>query len=326
MHAAYVEELGSPDKIHYGMLPIPEIRPDEILVRAEAMAVNHVDRFVRSGAYQTRRRFPFVIGRDLVGTVVAVGGDVTGLAIADRVWSNSLGYDGRQGSFSEYVAVPQDRAYRLPAGVDTYDAVSVLHTMATAYLGICRYGGVGDGDTVFVGGAGGGVGSAAVQLAAARGARVLASASRDDFDWVRSCGADEVVDCHDSSTVEALRERLPSGFDLYWDCSGHHDFVRTVPLMALRGQIIVAAGIASADQLPTGALYTHDIRIQGFAISNASIEDLRTAAEFINASFIGRGVQTRIGRYLALKEAAEAHRLLETESTSALGGKIIVYP
>ncbi|PRZ41008.1 NADPH:quinone reductase-like Zn-dependent oxidoreductase [Antricoccus suffuscus] len=326
MRAAYIERFGGPDSIRYGALPVPAIGPREVLVSAEAMAVNHVDRFVRSAAYRTPVTFPFVIGRDLVGTITAVGADVTQFGTGDRVWCNSLGYAGRQGSFSEYVGVPEDRAYPLPDGIDPVEAVSVLHTLATAYLGLCREGSIATGDTVFIGGAGGGVGSSAVQLAAERGARVLASAAPDDFEWVRSCGADEVFDYHNDAIADLLHERNPSGFDLYWDCSGHHDFVHTIPLMAMRGCIIVAAGLSSADPVPTGALYTHDLSLRGFAISNASVEDLRAAAEFINTSFRTRGVNTRIGRILPLKDAAEAHRLLETESTRALGGKIVIRP
>lgn len=326
MHAAYISELGTPDNIRYGTLPVPDIGPGDVLVRAEAMAVNHVDRFVRSGAYRTRITFPFVIGRDLVGTITETGDEVTQFAIGDRVWSNSLGYDGRQGSFSEYVAVPHDCLYPLPDGVDPAEAVSVLHTTGTAYLGICREGAIGAADTVFIGGAGGGVGSAAVQLAVERGARVFASASPADFGWVRSCGASAVVDYHSDMIAQRLREYAPSGFDLYWDCSGHHDFAATVPLMAMRGRIIVAAGPSSTDRVPTGAMYTHDISIRGFAISNAPAGDLRAAAEQINTMLRAHHIKTRIGRRLALRDAAAAHRLLESESARSLGGRIVIQP
>ena len=325
MQAAYIERLGGPDQIRVGTLPDPVAGPHDVLVRAEAMAVNHVDRFVRSGAYRTRVEFPFVIGRDVVGTVVETGSRVTRFAAGERVWSNSLGYAGRQGSFSELVAVPQDRAYHLPDGVDPPHAVSVLHTMGTAYLGLVREGGL-TGGTVFIGGAGGGVGSAAVQLAVAQGARVIASASPDDFDWVRSCGAQEVLDYHDDSLFGSLVECAPSGVDIYWDCSGHHDFEATVPVMAMRGRIIVAAGITSNNEVPTGALYTHDLSIRGFAISNASVHDLGLAAERINAMLRGGKARARIGRDLPLADAADAHRLLESQSARALGGKVVIHP
>lgn len=201
----------------------------------------------------------------------------------------------------------------------------MLHTMGTAYLGICREGGIGYCNTVFIGGAGGGVGSAAVQLAVERGARVLASASPNDFDWVRSCGAQEVFDYHDDALSGELRERRSAGFDLYWDCSGHQDLAETVAVMALGGRIIASAGISSSDRVPTGAMYTHDISIRGFAISNASLDDLGAAAEQINTMLRARRIKSRVGRNLPLADAAAAHRLLESGSLRGLRGRIVIH-
>lgn len=93
-------------------MPVPG--PADVLVRVDALAVNHVDTFVRSGAYRTETPFPFIIGRDLAGTVTATGPDVSGFRPGDRVWSNSLGHDGRQGSFAQWASVPVERLYRLP--------------------------------------------------------------------------------------------------------------------------------------------------------------------------------------------------------------------
>lgn len=91
MAAAYITELGPVGAIEVGRLPVPSPGPGEVLVRTEALAVNHVDTFVRSGAYRTTVRFPFIIGRDLVGTVVGPVAPGAGFSVADRVWCNSLG-------------------------------------------------------------------------------------------------------------------------------------------------------------------------------------------------------------------------------------------
>jgi NADPH:quinone reductase-like Zn-dependent oxidoreductase len=178
--AAYITARGSADHIQIGALPTPAVGPTDVIVRARSCAVNHVDTYVRSGAYPTPTPFPFVIGRDVVGTVAAVGSGVAGFAVGDDVWCNSLGHGGRQGSFATHVVVPVDRLYPLPAGVDPDGAVVAAHPGATAYLGLVREAGLVPGETVVVAGAGGGVGSAAVQLAAMSGARVLATASGDD--------------------------------------------------------------------------------------------------------------------------------------------------
>lgn len=132
-----------------------------MLVRVAAVAVNPVDTFVRSGAYRTPIPFPFVVGRDLVGTVVAYGSEAAGFALGDRVWCNSLGHDGRQGAAAQYAIVASDRLYRLPQGIDPLTAVAVAHPAATAYLGLTVHAGLVPGETIYIAGGGGHVGSAA---------------------------------------------------------------------------------------------------------------------------------------------------------------------
>jgi 2-desacetyl-2-hydroxyethyl bacteriochlorophyllide A dehydrogenase len=301
MRAAFITEHGSPDVIRYGELPVPAPGPTDVLVRVEAVAVNHVDTFVRSGVWSTSTPFPFVIGRDLVGTVVE--SPVDEFTLADRVWCNSLGHHGRQGSFAEYAVVPRDRLYHLPAGVEALEAVPVLHTAATAYVALFRVGGLAAGETVLVLGAAGGVGSALVQLATAAGARVVATSSPDDFDWCLSCGADQVFDYHDP---------VPTGsYDLWIDTSGGPDLETAVPRLAHGGRIIALAGMAARPVLPTGSLYTRDASIRGFAISNASTADLAKAASLINRQLPAKRLQARTRPPRPLAEAAEAHRQLE---------------
>ncbi len=320
MLAAYITEHGSPDVIQVGRLPVPEPGPTDVLVRAELMAVNHVDTFVRSGAYATHTPFPFVIGRDLVGTVVATGAGVAEYGAGDRVWTNSLGHDGRQGSFAEYAVVSRDRLYPLPPGADARSAVIVLHTAATAYLGLFRTGSLRPGETVLVAGAGGGVGSVAVQLAAAAGARVVATASADDAEWCRTCGADVVLDYRDEALPKRLAEAAPGGYDIWWDNSGRNDLGLAVPLLASGGRIIAFAGLAARPVLPIGALYTRDASIRGFVISNATITDLADAADAINRLLATKGLAARTHHTAALTEAAAVHRQLET----GVRGRIIV--
>lgn len=106
--------------------------------RCEPREVNHVDLFVRSVAFPTHTSFLFVIGRDLVGTVVAAGPGAADFSVGRRVWCNSLGHDGRQGAFSEYAVVSAERLYPLPAGVAPEEAAALLHGAATAHIGLNR--------------------------------------------------------------------------------------------------------------------------------------------------------------------------------------------
>ena len=323
--AAYIMAPGPPEDIRIGRLPLPALGPTEVLVRTTAMAVNHVDTFVRSGSYRTPLPVPFVIGRDLVG-VVAAAGDLSSFRVGEEVWCNSLGHGGRQGSFAEYAAVPAERLYRLPTGVDAELAVSLAHPAATAYLALFRHGGLRVGQTVFVGGGGGGVGSAAVQLANVAGARVITTAATRDADWCRACGADVVIDYHDERATELVRDAAPEGIDVHVDTSGRHDFESSVPLLARGGRLIVLAALKARPVLPVGALYTNDASVRGFIISNASVADLATTAAAVNQLLAAGRLRSRISVRLQLQDAVRAHQLMERPDPSVGPGRIVVHP
>jgi len=176
MLAAYIEGFGGPDVIRYGELPDPEPGPRQVLVRTEAVAVDAVDTYVRSGAWATPVTFPLVLGRDLAGTVAAAGADVTEFAPGDRVWTNSAGYGGRPGATAELAVVAQERLYRLPDGAEPVPFVAAVHPGATAHGVLIRRARLRPGETVAVAGANGAVGMCLVQVAAAAGASVIAVA------------------------------------------------------------------------------------------------------------------------------------------------------
>jgi NADPH:quinone reductase-like Zn-dependent oxidoreductase len=325
MNAAYVERLGGPEQIRYGPLPLPTIGPTDVLVAVEAVTVDPVDTFVRSGGFRTVTPFPFVIGRDLAGTVAAVGGGVAGFAVGDRVWQNSLGHDGRQGSFAQYASVPADRLYPLPDGVDATQAVGVAHMAATAWLGLFRHACLQLGETIFLGGGAGNIGDAAVRLAVAAGARVIASATGDGLDRCREAGAAVTVDFHDPDAAAQIRLAAPEGLDVHWDTSGHHDFDTTTTLMARGGRILLtAAGPNPRVELPIDAIYTHDVSLHGFVISNATVAELAAAAHVLNRHLADHTLAARIADTMPLADAAEAHRRVEAGHVS--GGRLILRP
>jgi len=324
MRAAFVDRVGPADSIRTGTLPVPEPGPTDLLVRVDAVAVNHVDTFVRSGAYTTPLPFPFVVGRDLVGTVVSAGPGTPGFAVGDRVWTNSLGHAGRQGATAEYAVVPADRAYRAPEGVDPATLAAVVHPGATAYLAVEVHGAVQPGETVLVEGAAGHVGRAAVLLAARAGARVVGTARTDDADDVRALGADVVVDYRSPDLADELRAAAPDGVDVHVDTSGHHDLDQAVALMAPRGRIVLLAGMSARPELPVGAVYTHDLQLRGFAISVARVDELAAAARRIDQLVADGSLRPRAVEELPLDAAADAHRRLEAGEAS--GTRLVLSP
>ena len=320
MRAAWITELGPPEAIAVGELPVPVPGPADVLVRVELAAVDPVDLLVRSGAYPTPTPFPFVVGRDLVGTVAVAGPGAAGFAPGDRVWCDSLGHGGRQGACAEYAVVPAERLYHLPAGADPVAAVALLHPAATAWLALFRHGGLRPTETVVVGGGAGNVGTALTRLAALAGARVLVTARPDDDAWCRDAGAAEVVDYRDPDPAGRLRALAPGGVDLYVDTSGHLDLPATVDLLADRGRIVLLAGGGRRLTLPAGPLYTHDRRILGFAISNAPTADLAGAAAALNR-LLDRGAwPVRVHGVWPLERVADAHRAV----AAGVRGRIVL--
>ena len=311
MRAAYVTGLGPVEAVTVGELPVPAPGPTDVLVRVELAAVDPVDLLVRSGAYPTPTPFPFVLGRDLVGTVALAGPGAAGFAPGDRVWCNSLGHGGRQGACAEYAVVAAERLYHLPAAADPVASVALLHPAATAWLALFRHGGLRPTETVAVGGGAGNVGVALTRLASLAGARVLVTARPADAAWCRSAGAAEVVDYRDPDPAGRLRALAPGGVDLYVDTSGHLDLPATVDLLADRGRVVLLAGRGRRFTLPAGPLYTHDRRILGFAISNASAGELAGAAAALNRLLAAGALPVRVHGVWPLERAGEAHRAVE---------------
>ncbi len=324
MQAAWIDQLGPAENIRYGELPVPAYGPTDVLVRVEAASVNPVDLFVRSGRYRTPLAFPFVVGRDLVGTVAARGPGASSFAVGARVWSNSLGHAGRQGTAAEYAAVSGDRLYPLPDGIDPVAAVAVLHPAATADLALTTHANLLAGETVFVGGGGGNVGAAAITLAALAGARVIASASVRDHEYCRALGAATVIDYRDPDLPGRVRESAPGGVDVHLDTSGRQNLEVAVDLLARRGRVILMAGLGEKPPFPVGPLYTRDGRVLGFAISNAGVAELAAAAARINALLASGSLRPRRTETLPLSAAAEAHRRVEAGQTG--GARLVLVP
>jgi NADPH:quinone reductase-like Zn-dependent oxidoreductase len=153
---------------------------------------------------------------------------------------------------------------------------------------------------------------------------VVATASRDDLEVCRGLGAEAVADYRDPHLAEALHRAAPDGVDLHLDTSGHHDLDLAFELLAPRGRVVLMAGLKARPELPVGAVYTRDARIVGFAISNASTDDLAEAADRVNRLVSAGELQPRRVEELPLSDAAEAHRRLETGR--AAGVRLVLRP
>src|SRR5438874_2128172 len=194
MKAAYYETTGGPDVIRFGELPRPTPGQGEVLVRVAAAAVNPIDTYIRSGAVAMNLPKPFIPGCDLAGTVEAAEPGVSRFKPGDRVWGSNQGLLGRQGTFAEYACVKEEWLNPTSAGVRDEEAAAVALVGITAHLGLFRCAGLKAGETVFVNGGTGGVGSMVVQMAKAVGAKVITTVgSAEKAAVCRSWGADRVL-------------------------------------------------------------------------------------------------------------------------------------
>ena len=332
MKAAFIRKTGVPSVIEYGDLPTPEPRPNEVLVQVGAVSVNPIDTYIRAGAVAMASKFPHIIGCDLAGTVVRVGGEVKQFVIGDRVWGSNQGLFGRQGTFAEFAAVDERWLYRTPKAMSNAEAAAGALVGLTAHMGLFQHADLRPGEVVFVNGGAGGVGSCVVQLAKAAGAFVVTTGGSDEsLALCRKLGADLALNYHAANLDDQLRAfSLPHGGIQVWiETQREPTLDRTISLMAPRGRIILMAGRQARPELPVGPFYVKDLRLIGFAMFNGTPEEQRTAGDGLNALYELNRWRPQIGVTLPLSESAAAHQLQEDNTLNKQGtlrGKIVLEP
>ena len=330
MRAAFIREVGPPDSIVVGELADPVPGPRQALVRVRACAVNPIDTYVRSGAVAMPLPFPYVVGCDLAGEVVAVGADVDGLRPGMRVWGSNQGLLGRQGTFAELAAIDDRWLYPTPDGVSDVDAAAAALVSITAHLGLVREAAVTAGETVFVNGASGGVGSAVVQIARALGARVIGTAgAAEKRAAVARLGAEAVLDYRDPDLPGAVRRIVADGVDVWWETQREPDFDLAIGLLAERGRMVLMAGRDARPQFPVGPFYVKGCRLLGFVMFKADAATQAAAAADINRWLAHGTLRVPVDRVLPLDRTAEAHALQESATigrSGALAGRIVITP
>lgn len=329
MKAAFIRQPGPPTNLIYDDLPTPEPRGSEVLVRVGAVCVNPIDTYIRSGAIKANLPLPFIVGCDLAGNVEKVGPDAKRFKVGDRVWGSNQGLAGRQGTFAEYAAVDEGWLYPTPANVSDESAAAAALVGITAHLGLTKAG-LKAGETLFVHGGTGGVGSNVVQIAKAIGARVATVGGSDAK--VADCkqlGADAAWNYKTDDVDARLKEFAPGGVDVWWETLREPDFDRSIALLAPRGRFILMAGRDARPQFPVGPFYTKNCTLIGFAMFNATQDEQRRCAEDLNRWLSEGKLKPRIDRVLPLSEAAAAHQLQQEntlEKKGTLAGKIVLKP
>jgi NADPH:quinone reductase-like Zn-dependent oxidoreductase len=242
MQAVRIHEYGGQGVLKLEQAPVPVIGDEDVLIRVHATSVNPVEWKIRAGYLQGWLNYtlPWILGVDISGTVAETGANVTQFAIGDEVIANAdLMHSG---SYAEFTAVNQARVVRKPASLNHIEAATVPHAALTAWSALVSTAQVAPGQTVLIHGAAGGVGVYAVQLAKCRGARVIATASPKNHEFLRGLGADEVIDYNTVRFEDVLQP-----VDIVFDTIGGETLQRSYALVKPGGQIVSVVGAPDQD-------------------------------------------------------------------------------
>jgi NADPH2:quinone reductase len=277
---------------------------------------------------QAKLTFPYIIGRDLAGTIVECGSEVKRFKPGMRVWASGQGVGERQGTFAELAAVAERWLHPTPDGVKEEDIVAISLVGITAQLGLVTRAQFKPGEIIFVNGGSGGVGSAVIQIAKTVGARVITTAGSDQkVADCRNLGADLALNYKTQDVDAGIRQFAPDGVNIWWETVREPNFERTIPLLAMGGRMILMAGRDAKPPFPVGPFYTKNCSILGFAVFNSSDEEQAAAARDVSRWMAEGKLKARIDRILPLSQAAEAHRLQEqstVQKAGTLAGKIVL--
>ncbi|WP_275003709.1 quinone oxidoreductase family protein [Promicromonospora iranensis] len=327
MHAVVAREAGGPEVLSYTELPDPTPGPGQLLVRVAAAGVNFIDTYRRSGVYPME--YPHVAGVEGAGTVEALGDDVTGFAVGDRVaW-----HDGH-GSYAELVAVDAAGVVPVPDGLDLTTAAALPLQGITAHYLVRSTFEVGPEHDVLLTAGAGGVGLLATQLAVARGGRVITTVSTaEKAELSASAGAAHTIDY---AAMDDLTAELPArvreltdgqGVHVVYDGVGRATFEASLASLRPRGMLVLFGG--ASGQVPpfdpqrlnkAGSLFLTRPTIAHYALSRSELE-WRTS-EVLGSAASG-DLKVHIGSTLPLADAGAAHAALEGRGTT---GKVLLVP
>lgn len=324
MKATYVREYGEPDVLTTGDWDEPNPAADQLLLAVTTIAVNFADVHARSGRYGRARAVPFIPGLEAVGTVLAVGEEVRGFEVGQRVVAFSAG-----GSYSERILSRAVLTYPLLDGVSDQNAACAVSAI-TAYNILTMVGGLTPEDIVVIHSAAGGVGSLALQMARALGAKhIVATVGSDEkIALATSLGADTVINYEETDFADAVLELSGGeGASLILEARGGDRLIEDMRCLAGFGRLVVYGRTSGESmQLDTGKLYMRNQRALGYSSNhyrNTRPEALRPGMESLLAMYAAGDIRNIIGARFPLDQAAEAHRLLESGQST---GKILLVP
>lgn len=323
MKAITFDDFGGADVLHLTEVPLPELRPDDILVKVMASGVNRADLLQREGVYgsQSYGDSP-ILGLEISGEVVATGSSVVAFAIGDRV----MGIVGG-GAYAEYARLDSMMAAVVPDGMSFTEAAAVMESFVTGWEALGHLGQIARGETILVHAAAGGIGSAVVQLGQAAGAHVLATASAGNISNVLSLGAEAVFDYRRSDfEAEVVDATSSRGVDLIIDFVGGFYLARNIRSLSPGGRLVQVGLLGRDDNaiIPLDLVLHNHLRLIGTVMKSRSRTEKRGMVQRFTEQVLpmmGRELKPVIGAVYPLAAASDAHRRMEA---GGLFGKVVL--
>lgn len=305
MKAVAIDQFGGIDRLKMRTLDVPDIGPDEILIKVESAGVGVWDPLEREGMFaemmNEKPQFPYVLGSDGAGTVVAVGKNVKKFKEGDRVYGFSI-FNASGGFYAQYAAVKSDDASLLPEALSTKTAGAMPVGAITALRGLDDALHLKSGETILIFGASGGIGHLALQLAKRMGARVFAVASgTDGVQLAKQLGADVVVDGHKDDVAKAAREFAPDGLDAALLTAGGEAAEKALTAMKKGGKVAYPHGVEPEPKVRA------DVKVEAYD----GFPDAE-AIEKLNRLIQAGPFEVHVAHSYPLEEAAQAQKDLNT--------------
>ena len=313
MMAVEITEPGPPDVLKLVERPMPTVGPGDLLIRVAAAGVNRPDIMQRQGRYPPPAGASDIPGLEVAGTVDTVGATVSGWRVGDEVCALVAG-----GGYAEYCAAPAVQCLPVPRGVDLTSAAGIPETTFTVWSNVFDRGRLTRGETILVHGGSSGIGTTAIQLARARGARVLATAG--SAEKCRACealGADQAFNYREVDFVSAAREATGGfGVNVVLDMVGGDYWQRNIDALALDGRLVFIGQLGgSRAHINTTPVLQKRLTITASTLRARTVQEkgalARVVHEHVWPFFESGGVRVVVHATFPLARAAEAHRVME---------------
>lgn len=321
MRAIIMENIGRPRVLKVKRIRVPTPAPGQVLVKIHATSVNPKDLALRSGSLIIRKPMPHILGADLAGEIEAVADDVNGWAVGARVFACSETLGGEiNGGYAEFCAVPADQLIALPDELDFQAAVAAGASFADAHFALVSNGKLKKTDMLVIRGAAGALGASAVQIARARGAKVIAISEGKYAARLQEIGADVVLEDAGDDLVRQVKVATDErGASLALHCSDQLNLEESLDMLGSGGRLVIAGVLRKPQaRLNVMDLYLKNLSIHGSTGSTKPKELATMLKNLANGTY-----NPLVDEVMPLSRAQKAHRKIEKEPGF---GKIVLVP